>query len=313
MCLFLTLKHFHPEITTIYLPDNVYIACYNMALTVYKPEQIKILEIDEESWNMRTDEEYLKTFDKNSAILVVHNIGNIINVHKIKSVRPDIILLEDNCEGIFGKYQKDSESIFTGTSKDILCSAVSFYGNKIITTGEGGAFFTTHKEVYNYMNKVYSQGMSSERYIHDVMAYNFRMTNVEAALLYDQLCDLHNILFKKISVFKIYEVLLRRLIDSGKVKLQTKDETTESSHWLFALQLVNKNYKDFEKKMYNMNIETRPFFYPVNKHKHLECIIYKENDVSNKLNREIMMLPSYPELSYGEQVHIISELEKLLI
>jgi perosamine synthetase len=70
---------------------------------------------------------------------------------------------------------------------------LSFYGNKIITTGEGGAFLTNEQNVYEYIKKVYSQGMSNIRYLHNVHAYNYRMTNIQAAFLYDQLNDIDSI------------------------------------------------------------------------------------------------------------------------
>ena len=82
--------------------------------------------------------------------MLVHNLGGIIDVDRIKKIRPDIILMEDNCEGLFGKYH----NVFTGTSKNILSASVSFYGNKTITTGEGGAFMTHDKEVYEYIKRV---------------------------------------------------------------------------------------------------------------------------------------------------------------
>jgi perosamine synthetase len=182
-CLFKSLKFKHPEISKIYVPNNVYVAAWNSALMEYPIEYLEVLPIDEHTWNMKEDEELILSLEKNSALLVVHNLGNIINVPKIKRLRPDIIIVEDNCEGVFGYY----EGVKSGCSNSSLCSSISFYGNKTITTGEGGAFITTDKIVYNYIKKIYSQGMSNERYIHDVHAYNYRMTNIQSAFLYDQL------------------------------------------------------------------------------------------------------------------------------
>ena len=66
--------------------------------------------------------------------------------------------MEDNCEGNLGKY----ENIYSGTSESTLCSAVSFYANKILTTGEGGAFLTNDKNVYEYIKSIYSHGMTNK-------------------------------------------------------------------------------------------------------------------------------------------------------
>ena len=125
----------------------------------------------------------------------------------------------------------------TSSNPDILCSSVSFYGNKIITTGEGGAFFTNDDEIYNYINKVYTQGMSNIRYIHDVHAYNYRMTNIEAAFLYDQLNDLDNILNKKQNIFDIYDNLFSELINNNKISIQKIDENNKRANWIYAIRI----------------------------------------------------------------------------
>ena len=159
-CLFIALKHKYPNINKIYIPNNVFIAPWNCALMEYKSIQLEVMKTNENTLNINTDEEYIKSLDKNSCILIVHNLGNIINVPRLKRLRPDIIFIEDNCEGIFGKY----ENIYSGTSNGTLCSAVSFYANKTLTTGEGGAFFTNDIEIYKHIKSTYSHGMTHERY-----------------------------------------------------------------------------------------------------------------------------------------------------
>ena len=77
----------------------------------YPKEIIEVMRIIPATMNIDTSEEYIKQLDENSAILIVHNLGNIVNVPKMKRMRPDIIFIEDNCEGLFGKY----ENIYSGT------------------------------------------------------------------------------------------------------------------------------------------------------------------------------------------------------
>ena len=92
----------------------------------YKEEQLEIMKINPDTLNIDTNEDYINTLDKNSCVLIVHNLGNIINVPRLKRIRPDLIFIEDNCEGLFGKYEEE----YSGCSKYSLCSAVSFYANK---------------------------------------------------------------------------------------------------------------------------------------------------------------------------------------
>lgn len=308
ICLFASLKYKYPDIKTIYIPNNVYVACYNSALFCYSESSLKILKINSDTWNQRIDKEYLLSLEKDSAILVVHNLGNIVDVDYIKSIRPDLIILEDNCEGIFGKY---SSGKFSSSSENILCSAVSFYGNKSITTGEGGAFFTNDEEIYKYIQGYYSQGMSEKKFIHNIQAYNFRMTNVEAAFLYDQLNDIDHILELKNKIFKNYEILFEPLIKKNKITLQVKEKESLKATWIFAIRIPGKSYIEINKYLSENGIDSRPFFYPVNYHNHLKNIKF-EDENSILLSDEIVMLPSYPELTYEEQQYIVKIISNYL-
>jgi perosamine synthetase len=309
-CLFLSLKFKYPDIKKIYVPNNCYVAAWNSALMEYNIELLEVMKMDINTWNICTDEEYIKSLDKNCAVLIVHNLGNIINVSRLKQMRPDLIFVEDNCEGLFGKY----ENIYSGMSEDSLCSSCSFYGNKIITTGEGGAFFTQHEDIYNYIKRVYSQGMSSVRYLHDVHAYNYRMTNVEAAFLYDQLNDLDNILKNKRNIFDNYTKLFKGLIQAEKIKLFVKENNTDNADWIFAIRLVGNSKSIDETTTFfrDAGVDIRPFFYPINKHGHLASI--ENNDsVSGILNQEIIMIPSSPSITIEEQQKVVDAVSQFII
>lgn len=297
-CLFLALKFRHPEISKIYVPNNVYVAAWNSALMEYSKEKLEVLPIDEETWNMREDEEFLSTLDSNSAVLIVHNLGNIINVPRLKRLRPDLIFIEDNCEGAFGEY----EGVKSGCYEGSLCSSMSFYGNKTITTGEGGAFVTNHDDVYDYISKVYSQGMSNIRYLHNVHAYNYRMTNIQAAFLYDQLCDIDNILLRKQKVFDEYD----KLFNNTKLIRQKVNENIKRANWIYAVRIPDNSMSPTETFNFfrEQGVETRPFFYSFEKHLHLENLksYHKINkEISNKLTNEIVMIPSSPLITFEEQ------------
>jgi perosamine synthetase len=301
-CLFLAIKFKYPEVKKIYVPNNAYVAAWNSALMVYNIEQLEVMKMSLDTWNIETNEEYIKSLDTNSAVLIVHNLGNIINLPRLKKIRPDIIFVEDNCEGLFGKYN----GIYSGTSDDTLCSSVSFYGNKIITTGEGGTFLTNHQDIYEHIKKVYSQGMSNTRYLHDVHAYNYRMTNIQAAFLYEQLNDIDNILSNKKQIFENYESLLEPLINSGKIVLFKKEENTENAHWIFALRIIgNKKSIEETTDFFRIhNVDIRPFFYPINKHCHLTSI-ENNDEISLLLNKEIIMIPSSPSITIEEQKQVL--------
>ena len=309
-CLFLSIKYLYPDISKIYVPNNCYIAAINCALMVYDIDNIEIMKMDEYTWNIQTNEDYILSLDTNSAVLIVHNLGNIINVPRLKSIRPDLIFIEDNCEGLFGKYK----GIFSGTSDSTLCSSVSFYGNKNITTGEGGAFCTNNTLLYEHMKKVYSQGMSDIRYLHNVHAYNYRMTNIQSAFLYDQLLDISTILINKKNVFDKYELLLEHLISDNKIKLLKTESDTEPANWIFPIRIMenNRTIEETSEFFKSNGVEIRPYFYPIYKHKHLN---EKNNGdtISELLNKEIIMIPSSPSITIEDQYKVIKTIHQFIL
>jgi perosamine synthetase len=333
-CLFLALKHAHPAITKIYVPNNAYVAAWNAALMEYSECQLSVMRMDARTWNICTDEDYIATLDPHAAVLIVHNVGNIVNVPRLKRLRPDLVFVEDNCEGFLGKYgdqgqdqdQLHPQHQYSGTSPATLCASVSFYGNKIITTGEGGAFLTNDDAVYDHISRVFSQGMSAKRYVHEVHAYNYRMTNVQAAFLYDQLCDLDAIIAQKTRVFETYVALLNEhdLIRAGRgrvrVRLCEPEAGTQSTHWIFALRIVgNPKTVDETAAFFDANgIDVRPFFYPIHAHAHLSELTGDNGDNGDKdpvsvlLNKEIILVPSSPDMTLAEQRRVIETVHTLI-
>ena len=302
--LFIALKHKYPDIKKIYVPNNVFVAPWNCALMQYPKEQIEVMKINEKTLNINTDEDYIKSLEQKSCVLIVHNLGNIVNVPRLRRLRPDIIFIEDNCEGLFGKY----ENKFSGT--DCLCSAASFYANKTLTTGEGGAFFTNDEDVYEYIKSTYSHGMTKERYIHDRLAYNYRMTNIQAGFLYDQLNDIGHILSLKSQLFTNYDNLLDNLIKSNKIIKIKNEKNTIPANWMYCIIIKNLNYKIFENYMNEKLIQIRPFFYDIRKHLHLKDILVDYEECNCIFNG--VMLPSYPGLEIEKQEYIINFIKEYL-
>jgi perosamine synthetase len=295
-CLFIALKYKYPTISKIYVPNNVYVAAINCALMEYPMNSLELVAIDEKTFNMSTN---IHTFEKGSAVLVVHNVGNIVHVPRLKQLRPDLIFVEDNCEGLFGKYGER----YTGSTDNTLCSSVSFFANKTITCGEGGAVFTNDTDVYEYLSKKINQGNGDKRYLHDMHAYNYRMTNLQAALLYDQLQVSSIIRQRKSKIFERYRSELKSIVTLPEI-----DKDTTPSEWMMCIRIPKSFYPVFETYMNEKGIETRPFFYPLHCHAHLSSFPVDETAV--KLNEESCMIPSHPHLSENEQTYIIDMIKR---
>ena len=281
----------YPQINKIFVPNNVYVAAWNSFLYDKKFNLIPI-DADIYSWNINLKK--IKTNDE-SAILLVHNLGNIINPKNVEGS----VIVEDNCEGFLGKYNEN----FSGTN--CLASSVSFFGNKNITSGEGGAFITNDEDCFLYANKVQGQGQSKERYIHDELGYNYRMTNIQAAILYGQLEYLEEIQEKKKNIFNFYK---KELTKNERIKIQTEEKDTVPSNWMMGIRIIgNENFNKINMFMKNKKIDIRPMFYPMSTHKHLKKYAWgRDETVAKILSKECLILPSYPDLTKEEQKYIIN-------
>jgi perosamine synthetase len=304
-CLFMSLKYKYPDCKKIYVPNNVYVAVWNCVLMEYSEENIEVLKTDIETFNFNLNQ--LDTLEKGACLVIVHNVGNIIDTDYIKMKRSDLILVEDNCEGLFGKINGK----WTGNCQSVLASSCSFYGNKTITTGEGGAFFTNDNDVYNYISKKINQGYTNKRYVHDMMAYNYRMTNIQAGFLFDQLCDLDLILRKKSIIFDRYDNLFKDLIDEKKISIPQINDNCQRACWIYTIRINNHKFEETSKFLKENNIDTRPFFYQIQAHEHLKNL--KIDDTEGEiLSNECIMIPSSPSLTEEEQIYIVNKIKELL-
>jgi perosamine synthetase len=275
------LKRQHPGIKRILVPSACYVAAYNSLVYDNNNWDIECVDLNLDTWNME-----IKEVRQSDAIFAVHNLGNIINVPNLKD-KFKCPVVEDNCEGLFGSYNNQP----SGTKS--LCSSLSFYGNKNITCGEGGAFLTNDEDIYNYALKLRGQGQSSSRFVHDELGYNYRMTNIQAALLLGQLEDSKAIMKDKERVFKRYKENLKNV---KHIKIQEEEQNTSHSRWMFGVRFVgytatSKSSAFFQEK----GIDTRPMFYSYKVHKHLN--FHGEDKNATIINKEVLVFPSFPDLS----------------
>jgi perosamine synthetase len=293
----------HQELKELIVPNNVYVAAWNSFL--YSNPDIKLIPIDANpyTWNfdLATVGKHIR-HSNNPAVLVVHNLGNIINVPALIREFPEATFVEDCCEGFGGIYENRN----AGTES--LCSSISFFGNKLITSGEGGAVITNNDKIYEYLKTLRGQGQSDEKFIHNFLGYNYRMTNIQAGLLYGQLPSVDMLRIRKYKLFKKYD---NDFSNKEKLYLQCFDSSTYSACWMYGLGIKGSIYKNAEKFCADAGIETRPMFYPMSSHNHLVnyALPYGE-EISGRLNEEVVILPSYPEITEEEQDYIIKKVKE---
>ena len=298
-----SLKYMYPYLEGILVPNNVYVAAWN-AFLYDKEFTLYPIDANISTWNVDL-RKLVDSSDKALAVLFVHNLGNTINVPGLRRFLPEHVFVEDACESFGGTYHR---AIFhAGTAS--LCSGMSFFGNKNVTSGEGGAFLTNDGEVYRYAKKLWGQGSSDKKFIHDILGYNYRMTNVAAAILYGQLLIATDIMEMKIKVFEAY---IKAFENIDTISLSRTDQESTHSLWMCGIRIPDSPGYDQAKTYFDaVGIDTRPMFYPITYHKYLEsydCDI----TVAETLSKECIILPSYPGLAIEEdnQKHIIEQVIK---
>ena len=156
----------------------------------------------------------------------------------------------------------------------------------------------------HHIKRVHGQGMSDRRYVHDILGYNYRMTNLQAAILLGQLEDYKEILERKDLIWNRYTSNFK---NEKNIILQKIDAKTNPAKWIYSCRLINKDYKLTELFMKSKNIECRPMFYPMSAHKHLEKYANTKNESNaKKLSKECLMIPSHPKITF-DQIDMISE------
>ena len=156
--------------------------------------KLVLVDIDPETLTIDPKKIEEKITNKTKAILIVHQFGHAAHMDEILKIskKYKLKIIEDNAESIGGKYKNK----LLGTFGDI--TTLSFFANKIITTGEGGAILTNSKSKYLIMKEMRDHGMKyNKKYKHIRMGFNYRMTNLQAAIGCDQITNLNRILKKK--------------------------------------------------------------------------------------------------------------------
>ena len=252
-----------------------------------------------------------KTRNKISAILPVHLWGNAVRLEELLKVckERNISIVEDAAESFGTKYIKGKlKNRFTGTIGKVGC--LSFNGNKIITTGGGGMLLTNDKKLAKKAKYLVNQAKDNAlRYIHNDVGYNFRMTNIQAALGLAQLENFKVFKKKKNQIYQFYKNEIPKI---RGLSLADLPEYAHNNKWLNILKIDKKIYKkkvlEIIKRLKKHNIETRPIWYPNHLQKKFKsCQQYKIKNAIKLLNSSLC-LPSSTNIKMSDLKKIIKAL-----
>jgi len=283
----------------VIVPTLTYIASVNsITYTNATPVFVDSLE---DTWQIDPEDVKRKITSKTKAVMVVHLYGHTCDMDALKKICDEhhLFLIEDCAEAIGSKYKGQH----VGTFGDV--ATFSFYGNKTITTGEGGMVLTNDGSLHDRIVHLKGQGLAKYReYWHDIIGYNYRMTNICAAIGVAQLEQIGSVLSKKRQIAKWYQKFLK---DTSFIFHGESDDVFHS-YWMNTILLPEEMDRDALKQfLIDRGIETRPMFYPI----HTMPIYskkYEKHQVADRLARRGMNLPSYPGLTEIDVKEIVNTL-----
>ena len=284
------------------------------ALAAIKQDlKIKLIDCGKFDWNMDISQIKKNISKKTKAIIATHIYNFPLRIDILKKIckKKKIFIIEDAAEVLGQKLNKK----LCGSYGDI--STFSFYSNKQITTGEGGMITTNNKKLYEKSSSLRNLSFGKkDRFNHDDIGWNYRMTNIQASLGISQLKRINQIVKTKHKIGLEYYKRLKSNSNLYIPELQKK--YAKNIYWVVAILILNKKLKidakSMMKKLKAEGIATRPFFWPM----HIQKILKKYNiskntsfPNSNYICKYGLYLPSGLNLKTSEINFICSKINKI--
>ncbi|MBR1598189.1 MAG: LegC family aminotransferase [Lachnospiraceae bacterium] len=253
------------------------------------------------------------------AIVVVHVFGNLADMEGIMQVadRFKLKVIEDATEALGSKYIKGKYAgKMAGTIGDY--GAFSFNGNKIITTGGGGAVVARNEQSIKHIKYLSAQAKDDELfYVHNEIGYNYRMTNVQAAIGVAQLELLSEFIGRKKRNYDLYKKLLANAEGMGLMQFR---EGTDSNKWFYAVELnlcdsnaASAKLRSIIEKLRQDGIQTRPIWGLIHKQlPYRECVFYNIERAQYYSDR-VINIPCSTNLTEDDIGEVVAALKKVSI
>ncbi|HWY52686.1 MAG TPA: DegT/DnrJ/EryC1/StrS aminotransferase family protein [Chthoniobacterales bacterium] len=285
----------------VIVPTFTYIASANaITYTGARPVFVDSLR---DTWQMDPNDVREKITPRTKAILCVHLYGHPCDLQSLRKIADseNIFLVEDCAEALGSKFN----DIHVGNVGDI--ATYSFYGNKTVTTGEGGMVATNDAALASRAIHLKGQGLANNReYWHDVIGYNYRMTNICAAIGLAQLERVDAILKQKRQVAKAYQFFL----EATGFEVHSEAKNVRHSYWMVSVLVPESARRDsIRSYLSGAGIETRPAFYPIHK-----MPMYAQHNELHRVAEDIsergINLPSFPDLESSDIERIANALKQ---
>jgi len=287
----------------VLIPDLTYAA--TASVLIHAGAIPVFCDVDLDSWNISTEELLRKITKKTKAIIVVHLYGLPADMTSIMEIaREHNLAVIEDCAEAFGATQNDFK---VGTFGSI--GTFSFFPNKLITAGEGGLVVTRQEELFQRMQLLRGQGMStSNRYFFLEPGFNYRMTELQACILTAQ--------FKKLG-----DLWSRREVSENHYRMELQDWVVESvasythrrSPWIFTIRIPAISPDDkiaLAIELAEAGIETRPVFYPLSTMPAFSRYRSSSSPNAELISREGMSLPTGSHVSFSAKDKVIQTVKE---
>jgi perosamine synthetase len=241
----------------VIIPDFTLIVSANtVILAGAKPV---LVDVDHKTWCIKPELIEEKITDRTKAIMVVHMYGHPCDMPEILRIarKYNLRVIED-CAQAHGAEINGQK---VGSFGDLAC--FSFYGNKILTTGEGGMVLCKDRELAEKLMLLRNQGFQQPRFVHDVMGYNYRLTNIQAAIGVAQVETVEAKINRKRFIGQTYNELLSGVQD---LTLPYEEPWAKNVYWMYGI-LVKESFGRTKDELMGMlhdrGVDTRSFFCPM--------------------------------------------------
>jgi perosamine synthetase len=282
----------------VIIPDFTFVATANAVN--YTGATVVCVDIEENSLCIDPQEIEKAISDKTKAIIPVHVYGHPANMIEIRKIaqKYNLLVIEDAAEA----HGAEVEGKRVGSLGD--CGVFSFYGNKIITCGEGGMITTDDPALYEKAKELRDHAMSkTKRYWHEAVGFNYRMTNLQAALGAAQLERIEDIVKRKKDIFDRY---CRSLSKNPRLRLNYQALWAKNVYWMVCLEVEGfdeRKRNNLMQKLKDKGIDSRPYFYPISA---MPMYVKADTPITHRVYQRGINIPSYFDIT-DDEIDFISE------
>ena len=303
----------------VIMPSFTIISC--VLAVLYAGGVPVLVDSDPRTWCMDTNEVEDKISSRTRAIMPVHIYGHPVDMDPILGLadKHGLAVIEDAAEAHGAQYlsHRDStESRWRRCGGMGTLSCFSFYANKLITTGEGGMVLTDDPALAAKARSLRNLCFDAERrFCHEDLGFNFRLTNIQAALGVAQIDRIDEIVEHKRWMGEEYS---RRLRDQPGLQLPIEEPWARSVYWMYGVVLneaTGIDAREFARRLKEHGVDTRPFFLGMHEQPALQRLGLFEGErypLAERISRQGLYLPSGLSLSESELAQVCESVRQVL-